>query len=83
MKFVSLKDFLLNKMSMSHMYQPVLVRALVDSGGSATVRQLAYEFLRQRSAKNLIVLDGHPVTPGHTLICPKRSFADLVRGIQG
>jgi len=47
MKFNDLKDFLLTKMSMSHIYQPVLVRALIDSGGSATVRQLAYEFLRQ------------------------------------
>ena len=47
MNFASLRDFLLNKMSMSHIYQPVLVRALVDAGGSATVRQLAHEFLRQ------------------------------------
>jgi ATP adenylyltransferase len=47
MNFTNLKDFLLNKMSMSHIYQPVLVRALIDSGGSATVRQLAHEFLKQ------------------------------------
>jgi ATP adenylyltransferase len=45
--FASLKDFLLNRMSMSHIYQPVLIRALIDAGGSATLRQLAYEFLRQ------------------------------------
>lgn len=47
MNFASLRDFLLKKMSMSHIYQPVLIRALIDSGGSATVRQLAHEFLRQ------------------------------------
>jgi ATP adenylyltransferase len=47
MNFLDLKDFLENKMSMSHIYQPVLVRALVDSGGSATIRQLASEFLKQ------------------------------------
>ena len=45
MNFTSLKDFLLTKMSMSHIYQPVLIRALIDAGGSATVRQLAHEFL--------------------------------------
>jgi len=32
---------------MSHIYRTVLIRALIDSGGSATVRQLAHEFLRQ------------------------------------
>lgn len=47
MNFSTLKDFLLHRMSMSHIYQPVLIRALIDSGGSATVRQLAHEFLRQ------------------------------------
>ena len=47
MQFASLKDFLLNKMSMSHIYQPLLIRALIDSGGSATIRQLAQEFLSQ------------------------------------
>lgn len=53
MNFVGLKDFLLNKMSMSHIYQPVLIRALIDSGGSATVRQLAHEFLRQDESQLL------------------------------
>jgi ATP adenylyltransferase len=28
------------------------------------------------------VLDGYPVSPGHTLICPKRSFADLFEASQ-
>jgi diadenosine tetraphosphate (Ap4A) HIT family hydrolase len=28
------------------------------------------------------VLDGYPVTTGHTLICPKRSFADLFEASQ-
>ena len=47
MQFSNLRDFLLNKMSMSHVYQPLLIRALVDSGGSATIRQLAQDFLKQ------------------------------------
>jgi hypothetical protein len=32
MNFANLKEFLLNKMSMSHIYQPVLIRALIDLG---------------------------------------------------
>lgn len=45
MRFGELKKFLLERMSMSHIYQPLLIRCLVESGGQATVRQLAAEFL--------------------------------------
>jgi hypothetical protein len=41
MTYEELVDFIENKMSMSHVYQPLLIRALVDAGGAATVRQLA------------------------------------------
>ena len=47
MTFKDLIDFLENKMSMSHIYQPLLIRSLVDSGGSATLRQLANNFVLQ------------------------------------
>jgi len=47
MTFEELIDFLENKMSMSHIYQPLLIRSLVDSGGSATLRQLANNFVLQ------------------------------------
>jgi len=40
-------DFIENKMRMSHIYQPVLIKALVDAGGSATIRQLAQTFISQ------------------------------------
>jgi 5-methylcytosine-specific restriction endonuclease McrA len=40
-------------MSMSHVYQPLLVRALVDAGGVATVRQLAQVFLVQDESQLL------------------------------
>jgi ATP adenylyltransferase len=39
--------FIDTKMSMSHVYQPVVIRALVDAGGVATVRQLAQALLLQ------------------------------------
>ena len=53
MKYKELIDFLEHKMSMSHVYQPLLVRALVDAGGAATLRQLAQVFLSQDESQLL------------------------------
>jgi len=47
MTFEKLIDFLENKMSMSHIYQPLLIKSLVEAGGSATIRQLSFNFLSQ------------------------------------
>jgi ATP adenylyltransferase len=47
MTFDELLNFLTTKMRMSHIYQPLLIRALVDAGGTATLRQLAHAFLAQ------------------------------------
>ena len=43
MNFVELKDFIDTKMKMSHVYQPLLIRLLVEAGGQSTLRQLAKE----------------------------------------
>lgn len=40
-------------MRMSHIYQPLLIRSLVDTGGTATVRQLACLFLAQDESQLL------------------------------
>ena len=45
MTFDELIDFISNRMTMSHIYQPLLIRALVDAGGKATIQQLAQSFL--------------------------------------
>lgn len=45
MKYEELIDFIANKMRMSHVYQPLLIKELVESGGVATIRQLAAAFL--------------------------------------
>jgi hypothetical protein len=45
MTFDQLCDFIENKMSMSHIYQPLLIKTLLESGGSSTVRDIALEFL--------------------------------------
>ncbi len=53
MSYEELVDFLEHKMSMSHVYQPLLVRALVDAGGTATIRQIAQVFLAQDESQIL------------------------------
>jgi ATP adenylyltransferase len=53
MTYTELVDFLENRMSMSHVYQPLLIRALVDTGGMATLRQLAQVFLAQDESQLL------------------------------
>ena len=40
-----LLSFIKSKMSMQHVYQPLLIKTLVECGGSATVRQLAQAVL--------------------------------------
>src|SRR5258708_22253195 len=40
-------DFLKKRMKPSHIYQPVMIKTLIDCGGSATVRQIAQAFLLQ------------------------------------
>ena len=38
-------EFVGHRMRMSHVYQPLMIRALVEAGGSASIRQLANQFL--------------------------------------
>ena len=45
MNFDELKRFIESEMRMSHIYQPLMIRALVEAGGSATLRQLALAFV--------------------------------------
>ncbi len=47
MDFEDLIDFIDNRMRMSHIYQPLMLRILVEAGGTATIRQLAHGFLAQ------------------------------------
>ena len=53
MKISELLDFLKNRMKPSHIYQPVLIRTLVDAGGTATIRQLAQALLVQDESQIL------------------------------
>jgi ATP adenylyltransferase len=47
MTLEGLVDVIENKMKMSHVYQPLLIKSLIEAGGTTTVRQLATEQLRQ------------------------------------
>ena len=53
MTYPELIEFIQSTMSMSHVYQPLLIRALVDAGGAATVRHLAQSFLCQDESQLL------------------------------
>jgi len=61
--FEELVDFLVSKMRMSQIYQPLLIRALVDAVGVATLRQLAQAFLAQDESQLLfppVLQAAHP-----------------------
>ena len=44
------EDFLENRMRMSHVYQPLLIRSLLDAGGKATIRNIATDFAKEDEA---------------------------------
>jgi hypothetical protein len=43
--FQQLKTFLTKQMRMSHLYQPLMLRTLVEKGGTASLRDIASTFL--------------------------------------
>ena len=47
MTFDDLKEFISQRMKMQHIYQPLLIKTLIECGGMATIRQLAQCFLVQ------------------------------------
>lgn len=42
-----LLEFVTSKMRMSHVYQPLLIRSLLDAGGKASLRQVAATFVAE------------------------------------
>src|ERR1700722_18527704 len=49
--FTRLRDFISNAMQMSHVYQPVMLRTLIDKGGKASVSQVANALLAEDRAQ--------------------------------
>jgi len=65
MEFRALLDFILSKMRMSHIYQPFVISHLLDSGGQATIRQLAQAMASRDEALLLLYEDRikrYPIT---------------------
>ena len=50
--FERLRRFVSSEMQMSHVYQPVMLRALIEGGGKATVNEVARTLLGQDRAQN-------------------------------
>ena len=50
-------EFVRIQMRLSHVYQPLLIRALVRAGGSATLRQLATALLMEDESQLLYYED--------------------------
>tara|TARA_Y100000996_G_scaffold255121_1_gene200669 strand:- start:145 stop:720 length:576 start_codon:yes stop_codon:yes gene_type:complete len=50
MNISKLEDFIENRMRMSHVYQPLLIRSLLDAGGKATIRNIAIDFAKEDEA---------------------------------
>jgi len=53
MQFENLQEFIRKKMRMSHIYQPLLIKSLIECDGMATLRQLAHSFLSQDESQLL------------------------------
>ncbi len=49
--FVRLSHFIRTKMQMQHVYQPVMLRTLIEKGGSASVEEIAAELLANDRAQ--------------------------------
>ena len=54
MKYAGLRDCIESRMRMSHIYQPLRIKSLIEAGGSATVRQLAQQFLLKDESQLLL-----------------------------
>jgi ATP adenylyltransferase len=46
MNFQELKDFIRNRMLMQHIYQPVMIKTLLESGNRDSIREIAHSFLQ-------------------------------------
>jgi ATP adenylyltransferase len=47
LSYDDLAEFIERRMTMSHVYQPLVVRELIEAGGTATLRQLALALVRE------------------------------------
>jgi len=65
--FTQLKAFITTKMRMSHIYQPLMIRTLVEAGGRASVRTIAAAFLARDESQLEYYEHITKVMPGRVL----------------
>jgi hypothetical protein len=52
MNFKQLNELIANKMLMQHVYQPVMIKTLLESGNTASVRHIAQSLLHLMKIEN-------------------------------
>ena len=82
MSFNELKDFIENKMRLSHIYQPLLIKSLIECGGVSTIRQMAITFLSRDESQIVYyekILKSMPikVLSNHNVILKDRDLIKL------
>jgi ATP adenylyltransferase len=79
--FLRLQDYLTRRMRMSHIYQPVMLRTLLESNGRSSVDAIAAAFLRYDQSQHeyyQVITDRMPgpVLRRHALV--KKEHRDYV-----
>src|SRR5580693_9333979 len=57
--FTRLRDFISTAMQMSHVYQPVMLRTLIDKGGKASISEVAQALLAEDRAQTRLLPRDH------------------------
>ena len=83
--FEQLRDFLVSRMKMSHVYQPLLIQTLIDSGNQTTIRQVAMAFAGIDEAQILLYEDRVkrmplPVLKKHQIVSSEGELISLNTG---
>ena len=85
MTFKALCEFIETKMRMSHIYQPLLIKSLIECDGMATLRQLSHSFLSQDESQLIYYEDRIksmpvPVLKRHGVVCKDGHIISLAVG---
>ena len=67
-----LKKFLINKMSMSHIYQPVIIKELLLNNNKNSIKSLAKKFLRF-----ILTEDFQSIIPSSNIMYPVTKIKNL------
>jgi diadenosine tetraphosphate (Ap4A) HIT family hydrolase len=65
--FTQLRSFITTKMRMAHIYQPLMIRTLVEAGGTASIRSIAAAFLARDESQLEYYEHITKVMPGRVL----------------